>query len=586
MRGSSGEALVAMLGRLHGAGHNETEGFRHWGVGAGSAVCARPGSREAFACRGAWVGLPTSAESGARGADPKIVKKSSSDDRFTCLFNIPRMSHLARMSRYVAAVLCSVLAACSGSAPRTAADTSGGADARTAPDAALYDELFDDAVHHEFIIEMSQLEWDGVTEDMLAYERAHPVTPLYEGDGRPYRTDNYRKAGFIYRRPDGTEIALDQVGFRTRGNESRRLPMRDGNYYKSHFKVKFNETFDLSEDDPVRGELKGRRFAGMRALNFKWSRHNNWDQYANLSKINELFSYRLLRAIGVNVPRMSMATLTLRIEGREVNYGVYGIVEQVDEEFLDRRYQASGGDLYKCLYLDAGPHLTEESLVGDRVGVKDPDRNYRPIYDLKTNEKTSDHSALREFVREINARAGQDFVDYVETHFEVDRFIRYLAMGIYINNLDDYRFLANNYYLYFDGQGKVDFIPYDFDISLGTNWHGEMGYEEFINQDIFETKSIPSSWGDASRRPLIDKILFVEQYRERYLRYLGEYADPESHLFLYGEYQTKFEQIYALYGSKIENDTADPDPMGLAGYEEKYFSDKIASVLPQLAIAR
>ena len=453
-----------------------------------------------------------------------------------------------------------------------------------AAEAALYEELFDDAVPHEFIIEMSQAEWDGVTQDMLDYAQAHPIEPLYEGDGRPYRTDNYRKADFIYRRPDGSEVALGEVGFRSRGNESRRLPFRDEKFYKSHCKVKFNEAFDLPKGDPARERLKRRRFAGMRALNFKWSRHNDWDPYANLSKINELFSYRLLRDIGVHAPRMSMGTLQLRIAGREVDYGLYGIVEAVDEEFLERRYGRSDGDLYKCLYLGSGPHLTEASLSGDRVGVKDPDTNYRPIYDLGTNEETSDHSALRAFVRELNARQGQEFVDYVEANFEVDRFIRYLAMGIYINNLDDYRFLANNYYLFFDSGKKVDFIPYDFDISLGTNWHGEMGYDEFINQDIFATKSLPAAWGDTSPRPLVDKILAVEEYRQRYLRYLAEYAAPASGLFLYSQYQAKFEQIEALYRGRIENDTADPDPMALAGYEKQYFSDKTKSVLDQLGL--
>lgn len=466
----------------------------------------------------------------------------------------------------------------------SAASAPGEAEPLTASDSSTYDELFDDAVPHEFIIEMSQEEWDGVTRDMLDYEKAHPITPLYEGDGRGYRTDNYRKANFIYRRADGTELELSEVGFRSRGNESRRLPTKDGEYYKSHFKVKFDETFDLPKDDPAREELRKRRFAGMKSLSFKWSRYNNWDPYASRSKINELFSYRLLRKIGVNVPRMSMATLKLRIAGKEVNYGLYGIVEAVDKEFLKRRYRGSGGDLYKCLYLGSGPHLTRESLSGDRVGVKDPDRNYRPIYDLKTNEATSDHAALREFVREINAREGQDLVDYMEARFEVERFIRYLAMGIYINNLDDYRFLANNYYLYFDDKGKADFIPYDFDISLATNWHGEMEYDEFINQDIFKTKSIPANWGDASPRPLVDKVLSVETYRERYLRYLEEYIAPRKRLFLYSEYQAKFDQVYALYGSKTENDTADPDPMGLAGYEKKYFSDKTKNVLDQLEL--
>ncbi len=455
---------------------------------------------------------------------------------------------------------------------------------RAASEAAIYDELFDDAIPHELIIELSQEEWDGVTQDMLDQAKAYPISPLYEGDGRGYRTDKYRKANFIYRRADGTEIQLSQVGFRSRGNESRRLPTKDGKYYKSHFKVKFDETFGMPKGDPVRENLSQRRFAGMKALNFKWSRHNDWDEYASKSKLNELFSYSLLRKIGVNAPRMSLATLKLRIAGNEVDYGVYGIVEQVDKEFLRRRYGGSGGDLYKCLYLESGAHLTVNSLSGDRVGIKDPGTNYRPIYDLKTNEKRGDHSALERFVREINAKGGQEFVDYVEAHFEVDRFIRYLAIGIYINNLDDYRFLANNYYLYFDDAGKTDFIPYDFDISLGTNWHGGMEYDKFINQDIFKTKSIPLTWGDASPRPLVDKILSVAKYRERYLRYLREYIDPKNRLFIYSEYQAKFDQLYALYGSKTKNDTADPDPMGLAGYEKKYFSDKTKNVLDQLEL--
>lgn len=447
-----------------------------------------------------------------------------------------------------------------------------------------YEEIFDDAIPHEFIIEISQEEWIGITQDMLDYEAAHPITPLYAGDGRAYRTDNYRKADFIYRRSDGTEFKLTQVGIRSRGNESRRLPFQGGVYYKSHFKVKFDETFDMPEGDPGTETLSKRRFAGLKALNFKWSRYNTWDTYANQSKINELFSYQLLDEIGLNSPRMSMGTLAFRIAGKEVAYGLYGIVEPVDKPFFKRRYGTADGDLYKCLYLDAGPHLTEESLSGDHVGVKDADTNYRPIYDLQTNETTSDHSALKDFVHQLNTLEGQAFVDYMNAHFEVDRFIRYLAMGIYINNLDDYRFLANNYYLFFNEHGKTEFVPYDFDISLGTNWHGELAYEEFIDEDIFDTKSLPESWGDTAPRPLVDRVLAVEQYRAKYLEYLQDYVQRDSKLFLFSQYRAKFDQLYALYGDKTDNDTADPDPMGLAGYEQTYFFDKTKNVLDQLGI--
>jgi spore coat protein H len=457
------------------------------------------------------------------------------------------------------------------------------------PDASLEPtdiEIFDDTIPHEFIIEISQEEWEGITQDMLDYAEQFPIDLFYAGDGREYRTDHYRKADFIYRRSDGTEVKLTQVGIRTRGNESRRLPYQNGQFYKSHFKVKFDETFDMPTDDPATLALSQRRFAGLKALNFKWSRYNTWDTYANKSKINELFSFLLLGEIGVNAPRMSMGTLTFRISGEEVNYGLYGIVEPVDKPFLKRRFAASDGDLYKCLYLEltGGPDLTEKSLEGDNVGVKDVDTNYRPQYDLQTNETTSDYSVLKDFVHQLNTLEGQTFVDYMAANFDVDSFIRYLAMGIYINNLDDYRFLANNYYLFFNTKGKIEFIPYDFDISLATNWHGEMGYDELINQDIFNTKNLTTLWGDNSARPLVEKVLTVDQYRAQYLQYLKDYIPPANKLFLFSQYKAKFDQMFALYGDKTASDTVDPDPMGLAGYEQQYFFDKTKNVLDQLQL--
>jgi spore coat protein CotH len=284
---------------------------------------------------------------------------------------------------------------------------------------------------------------------------------------------------------------------------------------------------------------------------------------------------------------MSMATLTFRIGGKEVNYGLYSISEPVDKPFLKLRYGSSEGDLYKCLNLEPrnAADLTEESLAGTQVGVKDVDRNYRPTYDLQTNEKTSTHAALRDFAHKLNTLTGREFTDYMDASFNVDCFIRYLAMGIYINNLDDYRFLANNYYLYFNTTGKIEYIPYDFDISLGTNWHGELTYADFINEDIFNTKNLAALFKDSSSRPLVDKVLAVEKYREQYVKLLKEYALSANKLFVYSEYKAKFDQLFAMYGNKTASDTEDPDPMRLEGYEQKFFFDKTKNVLDQLKIA-
>jgi hypothetical protein len=42
--------------------------------------------------------------------------------------------------------------------------------------------------------------------------------------------------------------------------------------------------------------------------------------------------------------------------------------------------------------------------------------------------------------------------------------------------------------------------------------------------------------------------------------------------------------VSAPYGNKTVNVTQDPDPMGLDGYEQKFFYDKTKNVLDQLKI--
>ena len=122
------------------------------------------------------------------------------------------------------------------------------------------------------------------------------------------------------------------------------------------------------------------------------------------------------------------------------------------------------------------------------------------------------------------------------------------------------------------------------DVSLGTNWHGEMAYEEFIDQDIFNTKNLTTNWGDDSPRPLVDKGRAVEPCRERSAQYLENHILPANELFLLSEYEARFDPLLAPYGDKTTNDTVDPDPMGLEGYEQQYFFDKTKNVLDQLQL--
>jgi hypothetical protein len=96
--------------------------------------------------------------------------------------------------------------------------------------------------------------------------------------------------------------------------------------------------------------------------------------------------------------------------------------------------------------------------------------------------------------------------------------------------------------------------------------------------------NLPAAWGDNSPRPLVDKVLAVDKYRQRYLQVLKEDRLPAKKLFVFCQYKAKFDQLFALYGSKTDSDTMNPDPMGLAGFEHKYFGDNTKNVLDQLNV--
>jgi hypothetical protein len=80
-----------------------------------------------------------------------------------------------------------------------------------------------------------------------------------------------------------------------------------------------------------------------------------------------------MEEVGSTAPPASLCTLTFIIDGKKMRYGLYTVLEHVDNEFQKKRYGKDHNDsnLYKCPYLGDALILTPESLAGEHVGVKD-----------------------------------------------------------------------------------------------------------------------------------------------------------------------------------------------------------------------
>lgn len=335
------------------------------------------------------------------------------------------------------------------------------------------------------------------------------------------------------------------IGFRIRGNTSRIRPQvgwgaGNNDYRQAHFTLDFEEFLTDDQEWKMAGCMKG-----MILKRFK-----DDPTYAR-----EVYSYNLFRKNGIwTAPRAGYAHLTINIKDSEtstesINFGVFAMIEQINKQYLKERtskngggsYNSAGGNLWKCTWKNLSPTLTEtsewgfgvedvhfEDVVFDdaNIGTENDTSSYSNYvcnnysYDLKTNKSaiSSAKTSFISWINELNALNDNDtseIKNWYNNHMDPELFAKTYAINVILGMWDDYWANGNNYYFYFDSNGKSYFIPYDYDNVLGVNNSGT----DWANKD-------PMNWG-SSDRPLIEKFLLVDEFKALYKQYLLEFSQND-----------------------------------------------------------
>jgi spore coat protein CotH len=290
------------------------------------------------------------------------------------------------------------------------------------------------------------------------------------------QSDHEYMATFTFTRGEYSET-IDSVGFRLRGNTSRYSA-------KKSFKVSLN-TF-----------IRGQKFHGVEKINLN-GEHND----PGMSRA--LLSWYLFREAGVPGSRANHVRLYINNEYR----GLYINVEHIDEEFVDLRYGNNNGNLYKCLW---PADLVYRGTDPDQYKY---DNDGRRAYELKTNEETDDYSDLAHFIGILNNTTTDIFPFELNRVFNINAYLKYLAVEILAGHWDAYSYNKNNYYLYFnEGTRKFEFIPYDPDNTFGISWFDD----DWTDRNIYD-------WAKHGEpRPLTRRILQNQVYRDRFSFYLDQ----------------------------------------------------------------
>jgi hypothetical protein len=171
------------------------------------------------------------------------------------------------------------------------------------------------------------------------------------------------------------------------------------------------------------------------------------------SFLRENISYNLLRSLDVKVPRTAFATVSIDND----NLGIYRIVEQIDNKFLDVNFGNHDGNLY-----------VQSSGAFDLKWVSNNQEDYYDALELENHQKPNDWSSLVHFLDVLNNTPDANFKSEIEKVFDVDGYLVSLAFDVTINNLDWYGSAARNFYLA-AVDGKFRWLPWDYNLTWREN---------------------------------------------------------------------------------------------------------------------
>ena len=311
---------------------------------------------------------------------------------------------------------------------------------------------------------------------------------------------------------NGVTETYEETGVRMKGNLSRDTDFVDnsGHFDTSHlchFKMSFNQTFEDSSfyythnwgnDDTAKKEREDRKYGGMKKLDLKWNR--NYDN----TFTKEAYVLDAFRSEGVMAQHCNLVKLTVKSDSDSYTQ-IYQALESVDKRMLKAINKNDvDGDLYKCTYTDEPAHLN--GYQDYQIGIEGP--NYRPPYNLKTNEGESNHSTMKNFINQVRKTKkddgldGQQYYDNMSNYMDIDNFLKFSALSWVFGMPDDLRNNYNNYYIYFNKNNKAMFIPYDNDRCLGLRYGWD---KDLKNVRWDETEAIGS--GGFNQCPLVLRFL-------------------------------------------------------------------------------
>ncbi|MEW4924770.1 CotH kinase family protein [Algibacter sp. 2305UL17-15] len=363
-----------------------------------------------------------------------------------------------------------------------------------------FSEVFEDNTVKRLDIVIAEARWQSMLNDMTA------TYGTFGSGGRGGLIETDENPIFVPAEVFYNDKQWYRVGVRFKGNSSLQSSWRNG-----ILKLSFKLDFDEFEDDYP--QIDNQRFYGFKKLSLK----NNFN---DRSMLREKVAGDVFRNAGLVGSHTAFYTLYVDYGEGPQYFGLYTLVEEVDDTVIDEQFSDDDGNLYK----------PDGDAASFAAGTFDEGE-----YEKKTNEDEADFSDVQALLTAINDNirttdAGTWRAN-LETVFDTDVFLKYLAVNTVIQNWDTYGRMTHNYFLYNNPDTeKLTWIPWDNNEAL---------------QDGKREGSLALDFSDlnTAQWPIIGYMYQDEVYRAKYETYLQEVIDGA---FNTGSMQTLYDSYSAL----------------------------------------
>lgn len=311
-----------------------------------------------------------------------------------------------------------------------------------------YDVVFPQDEVNQVTITISPEDWEAMQANM---------TELYGEPGSRSERGGPGGGNFSDENPMWVEATVEfngttwtHVGVRYKGNSSLMSSWSSGSQ-----KLPLKLDFDEFEDDYP--EIDNQRFYGFKQLSLA-------NGFSDATYMRDAISYDLLEDAGLVAAETAFYEITVDYGEGPVNLGIYTAIEVIDDTVIDSYFGDDDGNIYE------GDGSAVSLAEGTFAGIEES-------FQKENNEDEADWSDIETLYDVLHAEERTTDPDTwraeLESIFDVDTFLQWLALSATIEHWDTYGGMTHNFYLYHNPEtDQLTWISWDHNQVLGSGVGG------------------------------------------------------------------------------------------------------------------